>query len=274
MDWLQCVYRGCETMKDSIMYTVRAYRDYNETGMYMALFFCALIYLWYTYHEREKRFMWIYPSLILMMLIWNPVIANYLWSKIFDYASAPRLYWLFPSTCIIGMAMAQMVGEKKKIIEKVFLCIVFAAVLILCGKFKYSNEYTAEAGNAYNIPQEAVDIADYALARTAAPKLLVPMELATCMRTYSADIRLLYGENATYGRIEKIEGTEEYKVYMEMIKESPDIISANGIIQDLHCDYVVFDSEFHKDYKDLEECGYHYAGTFGKYYVYEDDNIR
>ena len=56
-----------------------------------------------------------------------------------------------------------------------------------------------------------------------------------------------------------------------MIQEKPDLISANGLFQELECDYVVFDSEFHTDYEKLAECGYHLATTVGQYDVYERD---
>lgn len=258
-------------MKQDLMFIIYAYRDYNEVGMYLALFFCALIYLWYTDQNKENRKFWIYPTLFFMGIIWNPIFVRYVWRKIFDYASFPRMFWLLPVTTVISFAAAQFISERKKLYEKIVLSMFIVIILVLCGKFKYSNEYTTSAENLYHIPQEAVEIADYALAHKDNPKLVLPMELATCIRTYSSGLRLLYGEDATYGRIAKIQGTRQEEVYNQMIQETPDLISANGILQELDCDYVVFDESFQKDYEKLAECGYHLCMEIGQYDVYERD---
>lgn len=259
------------TMKDSIMYMIKAYRDYNESGMYMALFLCALIYLWLRNKDSYTRRMWIYPTLALVVLIANPLSVKFAWAKAFDYASRPRLFWILPILCVIAMAAALVVSGCKDQKEKILIGILLCMTIILCGKFKYNNEYIAKPQNIYNLPEEAVEIADYALERMEHPRLVVPMELATCMRIYDPDIRLLYGEDATFGRIKWIVGTPQQEVYEQMIKETPDVFSDNGILETLNCDYVVFDSEFHKDYEQLSECGYHFATSVGQYDVFERD---
>lgn len=257
------------SMKEAITYVLNAYRNYNETGMYMALFYCSLFYLWY--QDKSSRRTWVYPSLLFLVLIINPIVSRYGWFLIFDWASSPRLYWMLPTLPVIAIAATHIISKGKGIKEKVITGVFLCLIILACGRIKYNSEYFVKPQNVYNLPQEAIEIADFATSRMDNPRLVVPMELATCMRIYRSDIRLLYGEDATFGRIKWIVGTPQQEVYNQMVKETPDLISTNGLFQELECDYVVFDNGFHKDYEKLAECGYHLATTVGQYDVYERD---
>lgn len=261
-------------MKESIMMVVRTYRDFNDTGMYMALFFCALLYLWYHDQNHQLRRMWIYPSIIFFILIINPFIMKYVIDLAFDYASRPRVYWLLPITIVIAIAATVVVSARQNAREKTILAIAICLIFMICGKFKYTNGYFGNPTNAYDLPQAAVDIADYALEQTDSPKLVVPIDLATAMRIYSPEIRLLYGEDVVFGRIQYMgpsitgQATPQYEVYQHIVKDEPEIAECINIIKDLQCDYVVFDREQQSGYKIIERYGYEYRISIEQYDIY------
>ena len=257
------------------MWVVRTYRDFNETGMYMALFYCSLIYLWYRNHDQYVRRMWVYPSVLFLGLILNPIVMRYIVNLAFDYASRPRVFWLLPVTCVIALTATILVSECKNVKEKVILGLVLLIILISCGKFKYTNEYLSKPTNEYDLPQAAVDIADYALTKYDRPKLVVPIELATAMRVYSSNVQLLYGEDVVFGRIQYMgptpykEEEPQYTVYQCMKEESPIIGEVIETIKDFNCDFVIFDNENQSNYEIIEEYDYKYVDTIGKYDIYE-----
>ena len=262
-------------MKESIMMVVNAYRDFNEAGMYMALFLCSLTYIWYTDQTYQLRKMWVYPSLGFFALIFNPFIMRYIIDQAFDYASKPRVYWVFPIICVIAMVATLVVTRCRTDREKMVLGALLCVVFIICGKFKYSNEYLVKPTNAYDLPQEVVDIADYALSEYETPRLVVPIELATAMRSYSSDIRLLYGEDVVYGRIQYMGWTPfgpekpQYTVYQSMKEEVPDVAAVIDIITDYQCDYIVFDNMTQTGYEDIEQLGCYKVKTISHYDIYK-----
>lgn len=264
-------------MKESMMSIIRAYRDFNETGMYMGLFYCALIYLWYQDQDKQLRRMWVYPSLFFFVLIFNPLVNRYVIDLAFDYASKPRVFWVFPVICMIAMAATMLVAECKSIREKIVLGLILCVIMVLCGKFKYSNEYLAAPTNIYDLPQEAIEIADYAMTKADSPKLVAPMELATAMRVYTPEVQLLYGEDVVYGRIHYMGPTPyeqekpQYTVYQCLKEEIPRVEQVIDLIKEFECNYVVFDNEAQSGYEVIEKYDFKYAATIGKYDIYQSD---
>ena len=264
-------------MEENMMSMIRAYRDFNETGMYMALFYCSLIYLWYRDRGGQLRRMWVYPSIFFFLMIFNPLVIRYILDMVFDYASKPRVFWLFPIVCVIGIAATMLVTDCKSTKEKIILGLILCMVMVFSGKFKYTNEYLAQPTNLYDLPQEAVDIADYAMEEMDSPKLVVPIELATAMRVYTSDVRLLYGEDVVYGRIQYMgptpyeEEKPQYTIYQCLKEEVPKVEQVIDLIKDFECDYVVFDNELQSGYEVIEDYDYQYVNTIGKYDIYQSN---
>lgn len=224
----------------------------NGAG-HLLLLLAALAVCFFAGRGARKRLFW--PSILVLIFFFNPLFYKYIGMR-FLGGVYWRLLWMLPISFVIAYALTILVGKIHKNALRAVAIVLACACIIVTGEPIFSQTTYQEKQNAYELPQAAIEIADYVEARLTDWKetLIVPNELLCSIRQYSAAACLLYGRNAG-GFITDI-GEEEAQVFAEMSKEEPDLEVVTRIAREKNCRYIVFNTSFHQIPEDLTEYGY------------------
>lgn len=255
-------------MKELFLDVTHLNNNYTGNGMYMALYLVALIVMALYDKEKDKRIKILYPALLILGFIFvlGPIIDRYI-MNFYNGPTGGRNFWPLFITIVVAYMMTRAVQEQSTKQKRYILLIFLLPLIFLSGVFKLSNSMYQKAENIYRLPQYGIEMCETVLEEKEEPKLLVPYEIAHIFRQYSTDILLLYGENATYGRIKKITG-DIYDVCQEMDSSTPDVDLVMSVAKRENCDFVVFDTDYHELDANPEDYGYEYFKTIEHFDMY------
>lgn len=232
-------------MKDLFLEMVHLNNAYTGNGMYMGFYYVTLLYILFFCKEREMRARVVYPAVIMLffILIGAPLVNRFI-TIIYDKDTGGRLFWVLLIIPVIAYGAVCLVRESNSYWKKALLIALLVPVIFLSGVFKFSNALYHPIENDYRLPQAEIEICKAVLDAAEEPKLLVPYEIAHVFRQYSTRIKLLYGEDASYGRI--LHAKEEYvKACDEMDSTTPDVEYVVSLAYNEDCDFVIFDHDYH-----------------------------
>lgn len=153
---------------------------------------CVLVLLLIS--DRERRIRFIYPSLIISVLIANPLFYQ-IWNKLGRYAYW-RVLWIIPVIPVLAATVTAIAEKTKKWVKYIVVCVCLSFV-ILGGTFVYENEggeFTA-AGNAYKLPDAVVSLGETLLEMDDHPRVIANPEVCIYIRQYSGKIQTIYGRD-------------------------------------------------------------------------------
>ncbi|MCR5733941.1 MAG: hypothetical protein K6G22_04960 [Lachnospiraceae bacterium] len=237
-------------MKDLILDIIHLNNELTFGNMYMGLYFAGLIFLAFFLKDKRYRDALFWPALCMLFIIYvlipvtNLVDMKYLHKYIFSDDLHYRMLWMLMVAPVVALFLSAIVRGIEKEREKQFAIILLIPVIFFCGQFKINAKEFPKAENLYKLPQALIDISDEVLQEKEEPKLIVPYEAAHVFRQYSSDIMLLYGEDATFGRVASVP-YEIRLVCEEMTKEVPDLYYINEMAHENDVDYIVFDATYH-----------------------------
>ena len=175
--------------------------SYFEDGAFLWLFAAALLYLFF--FEKDLRRTLVYPSLLVMLFIFNPVLYELVYRKVLLYACW-RTLWLLPVLPVVMAAFCRLVRKSTRTLVRVTVLFILSLVIVLSG----DNLYTSDLGNyarfekapnPHKIPPEAIHVANTLLELSDQPKALVSSTLASYIRQYSGSIQIMYGRTGCEG---------------------------------------------------------------------------
>lgn len=314
-------------MKNYILDIIHLNNGFTGTGMYMALFFVTLLFLGFYARDKKYRKIIVYPELVLMFVVYIllPFVNRFV-ATIFDSDVGGRFSWVFMIPAVAALGCTFMVtglehnqeGENesdRKTVEKkqMLLVIILVPVIFLCGVFQITDYRFQKAENLYKLPQSLIDISDTILEEQNAKgdgkaRIIVPYEIAHVFRQYSTDIEMLFGEDATFGRIWMVYD-ERRDVCDTMQTTCPNLELISEVAEEYDEEYIVFDCVYtdfglesinengympdenfvgdrtpdsevlikqaetveidsERNCWDLSEYGLEYVGTYGQYLLY------
>lgn len=163
----------------------------NEIMVIVALV-CLLYMLIF---EKEIRNKYVIPLLVCILLVVNPILYKYLYSRTYMYW---RLFWIFSLHIIIGIALICLIRRIKNDYLKV---LVFAASCACSVYFSgipnvFDNnsllEYT-ERENLEKLPPGVVEVCEKILELEDKPKVIGDNQFVIYSRVYSGEIKQLWG---------------------------------------------------------------------------------
>ena len=178
--------------QENIEIIKNTFAEFKGTGMYIALFFIAMLYIYFKEEDKKKKCLFIYFSLIVLFVTLNPLF-NKIVGKIFTESVYWRVYWLLPIGITIGYAFIKFVTEQKEKSQKIVVAMSLLTILIVSGKCVYSKDNFEKVGNLYKLPDDAVLVAQLIEADNLEnKKALVTENLTPYIRQVTADIDLTY----------------------------------------------------------------------------------
>ena len=230
------------TIKELIRYMLDAHNAYNGTGMMMALYFVALMIIVFYCKDKHVKKAIILPSVLLIIVMYVGVplydtLVYYL--KFYD----GRMFWMLITPIIISIGFTYFVMGIDDYKLKILALILIIPISLYCGEFQISNAMFKKAENAYRLPQSSVDITEYVTSEMDSPKLIVPYTIAHPFRQISTDVHLLYGEDATSGRIWSTSG--EFRMLCEEMEHvTPDLNVIMPVARENGVNYILFDTVY------------------------------
>ena len=231
-----------ETLKVLIRYMLDAHNAYNGTGMMMALYFIALMIIVFYCKDKNVKKALILPSVLLIavMYLFVPMFDTFkYYLKFYD----GRMFWMLITPIIISIGFTYFIMGIEDGKLKVLALVLIIPISLYCGEFQISNAMFKKAENAYRLPQSSVDITEYVTSEMDSPKLIVPYTIAHPFRQISTDVYLLYGEDATSGRIWGASG--EFRLLCEEMEHvTPDLNVIMPVARENNVDYILFDTVY------------------------------
>ena len=263
-------------MKNIILDIVHMNNDYTGNGMYMAFYLVTLLAILFVIRDERLKRRVAYPQLVLLFLIYVCVnVMNYVLARFnsqFDNEIKGRFVWVFmiPAIAAMGCTLLTDVAKEKK--SQIMLTIALVPVIFMSGVFQITDYRFQKAENLYKIPQEFIDMSDDMLAleiqkavgavedekpadeediavkelgdrENPAARIIVPYETAYAFRQYTTRVELLYGEDATFGRIYPVYD-DRRDVCDTMQTTCPDLELIGKVGHRYDMEYVLFDCAY------------------------------
>lgn len=218
--------------QESIIIIRESFLQFKGTGMYLALFFFGMIYIFLKEEDKKKKIFFVYYPLIILFITLNPIF-NKIVGKVFNGSVYWRLFWMIPLGSTIAYAGIKLINEGKEKFEKVVTCIGIIATIIISGKFIYNNENYVPIGNLYKVPDESVRIAQLIGADNLEnKKAMTSPELTAYIRQVDASIGLAYKREPT--------GNYSNNKYVQTIY-SGNVEEITKLAKKSECNYIVMD---------------------------------
>ena len=173
---------------------------YNYIQQYVAhspilwIYLASLLFL--CFRGKEKRCMLVYPSIVIMVVILNPISYGYVWIKLITYAFW-RMLWMIPVIPVIACAVLELAGLVKKdwFAPLVTVCFVLAMLVTGDNIYKQEGVFTKQH-NLYKLQDSDVAVAEALLELSDEPVAVVCPYLYCRVRQYSGKIKLIFGREA------------------------------------------------------------------------------
>lgn len=217
-------------LKESFEIIMENYSSFQGTGMYLALFFIAMLYIFMKEENKNiKRLLVYFPILILLVTL-NPIF-NKIVGKIFTRTVYWRVFWMIPLDLTIIYALIKFVKTRDEKKEKIIVAISLMLILIMSGSFVYNKENFLKVGNLYKLPDEHVRIAQLIGAdNTEYKKAIVPEDMVGKIRQIDSSILLSYRRNP--------EGYTDEPIVQHLYAGEVALVVDDAIKQ--NCNYVVY----------------------------------
>lgn len=185
-----------ESLRIIVEETLEVYMLATLDGRLFIPFFICLIYLFVSgkkEDDRARRYL-VYPALVLLFFLFNPVFIHY----VFKYIEVPermvRIYWPLPMDMLFIYCVIRLLSDCNKYWKKGVVLVAAAVLLFInAGGSKAGLSY-GPAENPLKLPKGAKEVCDilYTLDDSGAPRAIVPYDLFFWTREYNPYIRLPY----------------------------------------------------------------------------------
>ena len=246
-------------------YINEAYTRALGTGLYLGMFFLAVIFVILEAKKEEKnriKLVFGIYSIIVLLLALNPIFAN-ISIAVIGSEVYWRVYWLLPIGLLLAYVFTELIYKMPTKLKKVLASILVIFIIIIGGKWVYTEENFAKVNNYYKIPDTALDVILQVSADDEEYKQLAgPLKFQVYTRqvdgniilsegrsfsgTYPADSIVTYIMNSDYSNIYKkaVEINCNYVVLSNSSKNPNDDLTNYGFTKFYeNVDYTVYKLE-------------------------------
>ena len=256
------------TLAEVLQNILVIYHNYVGTGMIVALFLAAVLYLIFSEKDKTKKLVLVILPLTVMALFAFPLFAWVIYQCL-DEEVYYRFLWLIPVSIVISYAGVKAVLRTtgvKRIVALLGMC----GIIMVCGDYVYDSQYFTVAENPYHVPDTVVKICDEIKVEGQIVCAVFPLEMIQYVRQYE------YGVYMPYGREMIVERWNFYNELYEVYEEgAPDGVVKAEVLADTARDhsvqYIIWNDNRQMD-GDLEDCGFELKNQIDGYSIYRGDD--
>lgn len=235
-------------------------KQYYPDTIYVCVIVVAAIYLFVCKKEHRKSI--IYPIIVILICILNPVIYQKLLRRMVYW----RMFWMIPDAVLISYAITDIIKRSKPVWIKSILLVTAICGIIITGVRVYNKELFIKIQNLQKVSANTEKVCDTILAMDRNPKCIIPDGMYCEARQYNGDIELMYGRNAE-GYINEL--SERYMlVHFFMQQDEPDYEYIFNVAKEDGYNFIVCQKKKAVPGEILEKYGYDRCADAGEYWVY------
>lgn len=239
-------------------------QGFSGSGFLFTLLLASIVFLGFKLKKGTLKTVTVAYPVYVLIVFFCPVWIIYM-KRATDGEILYRIMWLIPFAVIICYAVIEavfMMPEKYRA-----LSFAGAVLLImLSGKYLFSNPHFSKAENSYHIPQVVVDICDDVKVEGREIRVCFPIEHIQYVRQYSPHIALSYGRTVLFG-----DGYNDYN-YVDFYMNQ-EVIDTEAFAEELRRSstaYVVLAKEREMT-EDIQKYDYSLVKSYGDYNLYYDN---
>jgi len=185
-----------ESLRIIIDETLEIYMLATLDGRLFIPFFIALIYIFATGKKEDdlaRRYL-VYPALVLLFFLFNPVFIHYIYKFIEVPERIVRMYWPLPMGMLFVYCIIRLVSDCRAVWKKAVILAAAALLLFLGSGGNISGVSYVRAENPQKLPKGTKEVSDiiYQLNDGGDPRVIMPTNLFFWIREYNPYIRLPY----------------------------------------------------------------------------------
>ena len=239
---------------------------FGGNGLLLLYFLASVVFLLVTEKEKGiRKLMAEYPIAILL-IFFIPLFPYLVCTVFHEQETFYRFLWLIPMSAVSAYATICFL-EKIKI---KWLKIVLGAFAMVCvaigGNPGYQSPVMIPATNAYQIPEQVIELCDAMNVPGREVEAVFPHELVPYVRQYTPYIKMPYGYETLVARWGFTDDLE-----YEMLNDVSNTENLTNLARERGCHYIVLNKNHYVD-KDLTEYGFEYFYETEGYIVYVDSS--
>lgn len=210
------------------------FQKYMGTGLMVVLFLTAILYLFLNEKRKERRVLFVYMPLGVLLLYFNPLFAS-LFVRLLGSEVYFRMCWLLPVSLVLGYTIVDIAEHRLQGKRRGSFLVLAAVILILSGKLVYTNPLFSKAENIYHVPNAVVHICDAIKVEGREVMAAFPKEMLLYVRQYSPYVCMPYGREGF--------GEDDNDFYIAMEREIIDAEELASFAKNRGCHYVILDAK-------------------------------
>ncbi|MCM1273179.1 MAG: MBL fold metallo-hydrolase [Clostridium sp.] len=246
-----------ELLKNPIRETMSSYYGDKRILLLMAVCFFYLLLA-----SKELRRKLVYPTILMAVVIVNPVLYKYIFSKVVY----KRMFWVIADVVVIPTAAVRLIQDCRKKWQKAIVGIVSALAVIFAGNIVYSHENYVRIQNLEKLSDTTKGVCDIMLAYDDSPRCILPVEIAVEARVYNGNIEPMFGRDC-YGFIMSADARKR-ALAKSIDSAAPDYEKILFYARAEERGFVVAGDNKPISRELLEKYGYSQIGSYGKYTIY------
>ena len=170
----------------------------NENYLFFALFILSILYIFTTETNKKIKDFFVGYSIIILVIIWNPICIYFL-NKMINIGAMYRIYYMLPTCITIAYSGTKFIENCNKNTHKIVSLAVFLIVIISYGECIFNPGTTIKVANYYKLPDESVEVA-YLIStdeEVSYKHAIVPYGMSSQIRQVSPEILLYFSRLVT-----------------------------------------------------------------------------
>ena len=241
------------------MNAISILQEYMGTGLLLTWYFISLCYLFFSEKRKDRRVLFVYVPLILLLLFFNPLFFE-LFTKSLGGDIYYRMIWLLPVTITLAYTVVSVCTKLQGKMRIAFGCAAMV-LTVISGSYVYGGHIVSKAENIHHVPREVAEICDLIEEPGMEVMAVFPREMLHFVRQYTARICMPYGREVLVDRFSEL----EYVTYYPTV----DVAKLASLAKEENCHFVII-SEDKELTERMENYDYQLIGHVGKYLVYQD----
>ena len=240
-------------------------RSFTGSGFLFVLLLASILFLGFRLKKSAQKCMTVWLPVYVLLIFFCPLWIIYI-NRAGDGEILYRVLWMIPFAVIVCFALVEavfMVPKKYRAVS--FVAAV--AVIMISGRYIYSNKHFTKAENQYHVPQAVVDICDDIMVEGREVRACFPIEYIQYVRQYSPYVCLSFGRTVLLGN-----GFNDYSDAEQFLYE--EVIDTKGFTEELRksdTHYLILEKEREMT-ESLDKYGFNYVRSYGDYNLYLDEN--
>lgn len=251
-------------MAEMFGFVTSVFREYMGNGLLLLYFVVATLFL--AFKEKNKALKWLLISVTAadILVFFCPLTVSLIRDKMEEGMVYYRILWLLPTVVVSVYATIRIIDMFKQKWLRIALALIALVCVYIGGNPVYNSPLFTKSPNAYQIPEEVMELCEAVGIPGRTVRVLMPSELIIYVRQYSSYVEMPYGYD-----VQVEQWAMSNPIEREMSKDVTDTKIITDYAKETGSQYVVVRKD-HELTAPVEKYGYDCFYISENYVVYLD----